>query len=266
WNPRNVVLAGNKTARFRRDGQEKFVPYIQLFRNARVVEVPGQGKFDMYPNRDSVSYAHIYGFPDIKNILRGTLRHPGFCQAWGALIALGLTDPDTRVNGAHFTTYRDLLLAFLPAGKERVREKIIHYACLSDADIVEQILWLFDDTPIPKRKTTVADLLENLILQKWGLKENDKDLVVMQHEIDYELGEVKMRSQSSMSMMGENKNNTAMANLVGLPLGICARYLLQEKIRLTGVRRPVDSEVYVPVLQELENYGVLFTEKAISLA
>ena len=46
-----------------------------------------------------------------------------------------------------------------------------------------------------------------------------------------------------------------MAKTVGLPLGIAAKLILENKIQLTGLHIPIIPEIYEPVLKELETAG-----------
>jgi saccharopine dehydrogenase-like NADP-dependent oxidoreductase len=61
--------------------------------------------------------------------------------------------------------------------------------------------------------------------------------------------------------MGEDQTYTAMAKTVGLPLGIAALVILNQKIKTYGVILPLEASVYEPVLQELEQYEIRFLEK-----
>ena len=61
-----------------------------------------------------------------------------------------------------------------------------------------------------------------------------------------------------MVVKGQDHLNTAMARTVGLPLGIAARLVLEGRINLTGLHIPIMPELYMPVLQELEEQGVRF--------
>ena len=61
-----------------------------------------------------------------------------------------------------------------------------------------------------------------------------------------------------MVVKGQDHLNTAMARTVGLPLGIAARLVLEGRINLTGLHIPIVPELYVPVLQELEQQGIAF--------
>ena len=67
---------------------------------------------------------------------------------------------------------------------------------------------------------------------------------------------------STLVVEGDDKEFTAMAKTVGLPLAIFARLWLRGDIQgLSGVQIPIMPEVYEPVLKELEQYGIVFTEK-----
>ncbi|MFL5747889.1 MAG: saccharopine dehydrogenase C-terminal domain-containing protein [Niastella sp.] len=117
-----------------------------------------------------------------------------------------------------------------------------------------------DQTIINKGDCSAAEVLQFAMEQKLLLQPADKDLVVLQHEIGYELDGEKHLASSTLVVKGENHLNTAMAKTTGLPLGIAAKQILQGNIPETGLHIPVMSSVYVPVLQELEKNGLRFEE------
>src|SRR6478672_1110851 len=82
WNPRNIVMAGKSGAHFRENGEEKRVDYEHLFTNEHQVDIPDLGLLSWYPNRDSLSYAPLYGLENIPTFVRTTLRHPDFMFGW----------------------------------------------------------------------------------------------------------------------------------------------------------------------------------------
>ena len=100
WSPMNVVLAGQANARYKENSKIKEVPYSQLFLNTEQIEVPGLGTFEAYPNRDSVSYIKKYNLNGVENFYRGTLRRPGYSEAWNTLVRLGLTDNKKLIKNA----------------------------------------------------------------------------------------------------------------------------------------------------------------------
>jgi len=126
---------------------------------------------------------------------------------------------------------------------------------------MERLVWLglFRKKRIKLRDATPALILENLLLDKWKLLPKDKDLIVMQHQIDYELDGKQYRDVSNLTMIGNDAEDTAMARLVGLPMGIFVRLISQGKIQATGVHIPTMREVYEPVLEEMKDFGMELT-------
>jgi saccharopine dehydrogenase (NADP+, L-glutamate forming) len=266
WNPRNVVLAGQGTAQFLEDGKLKYIPYRRLFRQYRNVEIPGMGEWEVYANRDSLMYKEAYGLQNIRTMFRGTIRHKGFCDAWNALVRIGLTDATFPIVDSDKLTYHDLMEAFLGisqhAGsvKDRVAKMI---ETDPDSDIMQKLEWLglFSKRRIKLQNATPALILENLLLEKWALQPNDKDMVIMQHVFEYEQQRKRRKMTSTLVMKGTNSEETAMSRLVGLPLGIFVKLLMMGKISTTGVNIPTMPEVYEPVMAELEDHGVKFMEE-----
>jgi saccharopine dehydrogenase (NADP+, L-glutamate forming) len=264
WNPRNVVLAGQSTAKYLVDGAYTYAPYRRLFKDAKNVDVKGLGEFEMYPNRDSLDYQTIYTLQNTPNLIRGTLRRPGYCQAWNALIELGLTDDTYKIDDSASLTYAEWVSAYVRHEPgDHVKEQVAAQLGLDiDGQIMQQLSWLdlFSDENIDLEEATPAQILQKLLMQKWTLKPEDKDLIIMQHEFEYEINSEEKTLYSTMHYEGEDSTNTAMSKLVGLPLGIFTKLLLDGEIDLRGVHIPVTKEVYSKVLRELEQFDVHFKE------
>ena len=266
WNPRNVVLAGQGTAQFLENGKFKYIPYNRLFKEYRLIDVPGMGEFEAYANRDSLLYREVYGLEGIPNILRGTIRYRGFCDAWNALVKIGLTDGSYPILDSDKLSYHELMEAYLSeqnsvgSVKERIarllREEV-------DSPVMRKLDWLglFRKKRIRLPNASPALILENLLLEKWALRKEDKDMIIMQHEFEYELDGQNHMQTSTLVMKGNDEMDTAMARLVGLPLGIFVRLVMEGKIQSMGVNIPVMAEVYEPVLAELKEYGVVFEDR-----
>ncbi len=263
WNPRNIVLAGQGTAQYMENGKFKYVPYHRLFQEYQVVNVPEVGQFEAYANRDSLLYREVYGLSGIPNILRGTFRPMGYCDAWNALVQIGMTDGSFPIVDSGEITFHELMEAYTSnkasggSVKERVASMI---GAAVESPVIEKLEWLglFRKKKIKLPNATPAQILENLLVDKWQLKPKDKDLVVMQHEFEYELNREKKLLTSTLVMKGDNEVETAMSKSVGLPLGIFVKLVMQGKITSSGVHIPVTKEVYEPVLQELEEYDIVF--------
>ena len=117
-----------------------------------------------------------------------------------------------------------------------------------------------DKTLINKGTCSAADVLQFSLEQKLALRPEDKDMIVMMHELEYSVDARSQFLNSSLIVQGENNVRTAMAKTVGLPLGIAARLILEGKISLTGLHIPTIPEIYEPVMKELEEYGIAFEE------
>lgn len=268
WNPRNVVLAGQGTAQYLQDGELKFIPYNRLYTQTNVIEMDGYGKFDAYANRDSVSYIESYGLNNIKTMVRGTLRQYGYCKAWDVFVKLGLTDDSSKITHANKLTYSSLLASFLPPSKGNLKERLKTFIGSSwDNKIENQLnyLELFSEKKIDLTEGTPAQLLQALLEEKWKLKANDKDMIVMQHQFEYTLpGKTDQKLNSSLVVLGKDQNHTAMALTVGLPLAITVKNFLTKQFTLSGVQIPTKKEIYLPLLKELEEHQIVFSEKHIS--
>jgi saccharopine dehydrogenase-like NADP-dependent oxidoreductase len=265
WNPRNVVLAGQGTSMYIRDGQYKYIPYHQLFRQTEKCTVLDMGDFDVYANRDSLKYRELYDLPDIQTMFRGTMRRPGYCQAWDVFVQLGITDDSYTIEESEGMTYRRFIDAFLPGtGSLSVEEKLAKFTGIPvNGEVMEKLSWLgiFGDTVINLRNATPAQVLQQILEEKWQLEESDRDMIIMQHVFDYEIDGKSARHKSSLVVIGRNRSETAMAITVGTPLAIAARLILNGTIQSSGVQIPILPQFYLPILEELESYGVRFIEE-----
>ena len=123
---------------------------------------------------------------------------------------------------------------------------------------------------INKGSASSADVLQWILEKKWALKPEDKDMIVMLHEIEYEAtGDRRQATAGSgarkilkslLVVKGEDSLETAMAKTVGLPLGIAAKLILEGEIKETGLHIPILPGIYEPVLKGLIERGIVFTE------
>jgi saccharopine dehydrogenase (NADP+, L-glutamate forming) len=246
WNPRNVVRAGSAGAVFKENGEIKQISYRQIFENTQIVRDQIAGTFACYPNRDSIAYIPLYGLEETGTFIRTTLRHPDFCRAWKDLVAAGLTDDQQPIPSA-VKTMADWSRSLAP------------FINTFNKPLFDQ-LGLFENNPLPEGVLSSADVLQKIIETKWKMREEDKDLIVMLHEFEYAVAGRRRYLKSRLVVKGENNLRTAMAKTVGLPLGIAARLILENKIRLKGLHIPIIGEIYDPVLHELELQGIRFDE------
>ena len=269
WNPRNVVLAGQGgAAKFIQEGNYKYIPYHKLFRRTEFFEVEGYGRFEGYANRDSLKYRSIYGLDDILTLYRGTIRRVGFSRAWNMFVQLGMTDDSYVIEGSETMSYRDFINAFLPFNLTDSVELKTRYQLGIDQDDIQweklEELDIFNPNKIVGLKNaTPAQILEKILSESWQLAPEDKDMIVMYHKFGYELNGEKKQIDAKMVTLGEDQAHTAMAKTVGLPVGIVSLQILNGKIKTPGVQLPISKEVYMPVLAELAQQGIQFTEETV---
>ena len=269
WNPRNVVLAGQGgSAMFIQEGQYKYIPYNKLFRRTEFLEVEGYGKFEGYANRDSLKYRTIYGLDDIKTLYRGTVRRVGYSRAWNMFVQLGMTDDSYTIEGSENMSYKDFINSFLPYHPTNtVPLKIRHELKIDQDDVMWEKLLELDifnpDKKVGLKNATPAQILQKILVDKWTLQADDKDMIVMYHKFGYELNGEKKQIDSKMVILGDDQTFTAMSKTVGLPVAIATLQILNGKIKTPGVQLPITKEVYNPILKELEDYGVIFKETEV---
>lgn len=264
WNSRNVVMAGQSTAKYLENGEFKYIPYQQLFSRLTPVNVPELGDYEGYANRDSLKYIPAYGLDNIKTMLRGTLRNKGFCSSWNILVQLGCCDDSYEMENMSQMSHRQFIGSFLPATQQLVENEIAErFSLQANGKEMKMLEWvgLFSDEPVGLKKGTPAIALEHILSKKWKLNLEDKDQIVMWHRLQYTVGSKEKEIQATLVATGEDSVRTAMAKTVGLPLGIAAKLLAQGKIKSRGVVIPTSPEFYDQILSELSLFGIELKEK-----
>ncbi|MCB9232637.1 MAG: saccharopine dehydrogenase NADP-binding domain-containing protein [Bacteroidia bacterium] len=267
WAPRNIILAGQGgPARYMKDGHIRYIPSLRLFAQVDTIEIPGYGSFEAYANRNSLGYRKPYGLMDTATMYRATLRMPGFCQAWDALVRIGLTDNSYKVDYSATMPWREFLMSYIPefGGGLSNEARLAKYLNVEeDGEIIEKIKWtgMLSEQPIFLENASPADILQDLLEKKWVFEAGDTDMLVMQHQYEWTLGRERKRMHSSLVVMGEDSVQTAISRTVGLPAAMGAKLLMENKLTRTGVAIPTTPDIYAPILRDLENHGIIFTHE-----
>jgi saccharopine dehydrogenase (NADP+, L-glutamate forming) len=262
WSPRGVLLAGRNDAHFLRNGKEIKIPGSDLFDNYEIMEIPNLGRFEGYPNRDSMSYINIYKISETKTMLRGTLRNLGWCSTMKKVADIGLLSlEETSFEGM---SYADLMRKLVGSKEHDLKKAVAEKIGLSAGDqIVSRFDWLglFQDQAIPSGITTNLDALCFLFEEKLQYNIGERDMLVMHHEFIADFSDYTERITSTMIDYGIPNGDSSMSRTVALPAAIASRMILEGEMNLIGVHRPILPELYQPILRELEKMDISLEER-----
>ena len=132
-----------------------------------------------------------------------------------------------------------------------------------DGAVMERLRFagLFSEVPIGTTKAAVIDILCARLSETMAYARNERDMIVLRHEFGVvDAADRPETLVSTLVAFGEPGGDSAMARTVSLPAAAAARLILDGRIALTGVRIPVDPEIYEPVLSALEPLGIAFRE------
>jgi saccharopine dehydrogenase-like NADP-dependent oxidoreductase len=267
WNPRNVVMAGEKGAVYLRDGLLRVVPWQRIFAEVWTVAVEGVGRMEAYPNRDSLAHRANLGLGRARTLIRGTLRYPGFSEIWREVVRLGLPNEALALPGLAGLCFRELTEAFLPPASGPVEARVARYLGLPPGGrAMAGLGWLglFSEEPIGAPAATAAEALTQLLARKLMLPQGGRDMVILVNELTVVYpGEAGRRERVTANLVerGEPGGTTAMARAVGLPAALAARLLLRGTLTVTGCLAPTDPRIYAPLLPVLAAEGIRFDER-----
>jgi len=263
WSPRGVVLAARNPARFLRDGDEVFIPGERLFAQPEIVEFPGLGAFEGYPNRNSLDYIPSYGLEGVRTMFRGTLRNSGHCETWKAMGELGLFDDTARSFAGG--SYADVMASLADdAHTSDVVAAVAKKLGIGvDSAPIRKLAWLgmFDREALASNPISPLDALVARMLEKLQYKPGERDMILLRHEFVAEFaGGRSEKIESTLIDFGVPHGETAMSRTVGLPAAIGVARILDGTIATPGILQPVTPAIYEPILDELARLGVAFKE------
>jgi saccharopine dehydrogenase-like NADP-dependent oxidoreductase len=268
WSPKGVVLASRNSARFLENGKLVEIEGKNLFLNYRIEEIKGLGKFEVYPNRNSLPYKDLYNLKDAQTVMRGTYRNLGWCDTLKKMVDLGLINEDKQ-NNLKGITYRKMMADMVGAKDDaNVEKKVAEKLKLdTNSEVIKRFEWLglFSDKKVPDFDNRL-DILSELLQEKLVFKDKEKDMLILQHKFTVENADKsKDLITSTMIDFGEALKESSMARTVSLPLAIGVRFMAEGKFNLTGVQIPIHKQIYEPVLKELETLGIKMDEKKFKL-
>jgi saccharopine dehydrogenase (NADP+, L-glutamate forming) len=263
WSPGGVIMASMNSALYLKKSRKVYIEPADLFKDRFTYNFPGIGNLDVYPNRDSISYIEIYGIPETKTIYRGTFRYKGWCETLDAMKSLRMLD-DIRKD------YSGMSYSSFLAERAGLEDKDLNKNIALQLGINErspaidslEYLGFFSDEKIQKNETTPLEITSERMINKMLLADDERDMVILQHIFLASYPDGKREAiKSSMINFGAASGNTSIARTVALPAAISVKMILEKKINLKGVYRPVVPEIYNPVMNELKRLGIEMTEE-----
>ena len=269
WSPKGVVLASRNSAKFLENGKIVEIEGKNLFLNYRIEEIKGLGKFEVYPNRNSLPYKDLYNLKDAQTVMRGTYRNLGWCDTLKKMVDLGLINEEKQ-NNLNGITYRKMIADMVGAKDDSsLEQKVAEKLKLdTNSEIIKRFEWLglFSNKKVPDFDNHL-DILSELLQEKLVFKNKEKDMIILQHKFTVENADkTKDLITSTLIDFGEALKESSMARTVSLPLAIGVRFMAEGKFNLTGVQIPIHKQIYQPVLKELETLGIKMDEKKHKLS
>jgi saccharopine dehydrogenase-like NADP-dependent oxidoreductase len=263
WSPKGVIQASRNGAKYLKKGRIIEIEPIDLFSDRFTYNFPGLGLLEVYPNRDSISYTDIYGISEAETMYRGTFRYKGWCETLDAMKHLNMLD-DTRADFSGMD-YSAFLSSVAGVEKSDLKKGIaLKLGINEDSNAVSSLEWLgfFSDEKLNYSITSPFEITSDIMIRKMSLRPDDHDTVMMQHVFLAEYPDGKSEViKSSMIDFGSPSGNTAVARTVALPASIAVKMILDGKLNITGVHRPVVPQIYEPVIKELKGLDIEMKEE-----
>ena len=263
WSPKGVILASRNSALYLKKGRRVYIEPADLFKDRFNYNFPGIGDLDVYPNRDSESYIKIYGIPETKTMYRGTFRYKGWCETLDVMKSLNMLD-DT-VKNYQGKSYAEFLAERSGSETKDLVKTLAKKLGISIQSVALQsldYLGFFSDEKLQYHETTPFEITSDRMIKKMLLSAGERDMVILQHIFlaSYPDGQREV-IKSSMLDFGSPSTNTSISRTVTLPAAIAVKMILENKIEVKGVHRPVIPQIYNPVLNELKTLGIEMKEE-----
>ncbi|KAM3741687.1 hypothetical protein ACB098_07G015600 [Castanea mollissima] len=284
WSPAGAIRSGRNPATYRSHGETLHIDGDSLYDSAVRLRIPDLPAFalECLPNRNSLVYGELYGIGhEASTIFRGTLRYEGFGEIMATLARIGFFDTEAHpiLKDGKKPTFRTFLLELLKSedvdgpliAEKDITERIVTLGhCKEQGTAVKAaktiiFLGFHEDGEIPASCQSAFDVTCLRMEERLAYSSTEQDMVLLHHEVEVDFPDGLSENHSATLLeFGRTKNGkmtTAMALTVGIPAGIGALLLLENKIKTRGVLRPIEPEIYEPALDRLEAYGFKLTEK-----
>ncbi|KAF7346180.1 Alpha-aminoadipic semialdehyde synthase, mitochondrial [Mycena sanguinolenta] len=280
WSPRGVLTAALNGAKYKLANDFYSIAEQQLLRYY-FPSVPiggGELRLEGLPNRDSLPYLASYNLGEMSNVrtlLRGTLRYPGFSKLMESFRAVGFLNLDNTIRLQSWSSFlvQSLALQTSTLVKDQLDVVKALKQAISDPedieDLHEALEWLSlvpsattrappPMPPLPADSMTPLDIFAYLLSFKLRYAPHERDMVVLAHEVIARApGSNKLEEVHHATLIAYGTDKvTAMARTVGMPVAIAALNVLDGKVPMRGVAGPTDASVYKSVLSRMDEAGL----------
>ena len=256
-----LINLGKGNNRYIIHGALQHVPHHYLMSRAQPISMHGLPNMVSIPDDDALYCRKLYDLAEAKTVIKGRIMRKGFEKFWDVLIKLGLTNTTNKVEMLDDPSFINYLRSLLPHSPNDAPEHLLRvHVGASDEDI-EKLKWLglFEDAWFEGvQSVTPSHILQYLLERKLSMAEQDKDYIIIHHELGYSLHQQFYRFKATFLSEGSEQKHSALAKAVGWTIGAAAKAVLVGNIKLKGVHTPVRKEIYDPVLNELEDLGIAF--------
>ncbi|KAI0305467.1 Saccharopine dehydrogenase-domain-containing protein [Multifurca ochricompacta] len=283
WSPRGVLRAAGEGACFRLAGHGWEIPGERLLlQNFPDVPLSNGLRLEGLANRNSMHYTETYSLKeeDLRTMLRGTLRYPGFASLMHSFGIIGLLESSKPIFLEHWSSFARLALEQkfgLSISEGDIPSLKSAIACVLPpsriAPLLEALTWLHlvpstnvsappapafgSLVPVPRQALPPVDILALHLAHALRYMPHERDLVLLHHEIvARDSSGAEQVHTSTLTAYGDARTS-AMARTVGLPVGFAALQVLDGSVSATGVCGPtVEDSVWKGVLRGLESKGL----------
>jgi saccharopine dehydrogenase-like NADP-dependent oxidoreductase len=264
WSPKGVLIASRYGARYLKNNKIKEVQGEALFNDLISARIEGIGQLSIYPNRDSIPYIDTYAIPEAETLMRGTIRFEHWCSIMHHIKSLGLLNDDTFPD--RIKSSKDLLKYVSGySGSASLPDFLAQRLHIPlDGELIKafEYLGFFTDKPLPKPGESIFENFAEIMISQMLMKKGERDLVLMKHRIRIrEADGSEVLLKSVLVEYGVPDKYTAVAKTVALPAAIAVRKILSGEIQEKGVQIPVIPQIYLSVLEELKQHGIILMEE-----
>ena len=257
----DILNFGKGQNRYLINGQLQHIPYHQLFMRTEPISITGIGDVVMVPEDDGLYCRKVYDLPETGTVMKARIVRKEFGSVWELILRLGLTNASHKIEMPTDPSFRNFLRSLVPFSTSESLETLLkHHVEATDADI-DKLKWLglLDDEWFEGiREITPAVMLQYLMERRLSMREDDRDVIVVRHELEYTLNSYSYKFNATLISEGTNFQHSALAKAISLTTGAAAKAVLVGNIKVKGVHTPVKKEIYDPVLNELEDLGIAF--------